>query len=141
MQDLHNRLQWRRGISPAAAVTDNTPFVSEILDTDGWGAAEFLWLSGSIADADVTFVVLMEESNASDMSGSNAVADEDLLGTESGAAPLFGSDNKGGKLGYAGSKRYIRVTITPSNNTGNIFLCGGWLQAFPQRPAASSQIV
>lgn len=141
MQNIHNFCEPRRGISPAAAVTDNTPFVSEILDLDGWDGAEFFTLLGSIADVDATFTFLMQESDASDMSGANDVADEDLLGTEVGAAPLFSSDNKVTKIGYVGAKRYVRVTITPAANTGNIFLTGMWLKMFPKRPSATDQIV
>lgn len=31
-RDLLNNLDGKRGISPAAAVTDNTPFVSQIMN-------------------------------------------------------------------------------------------------------------
>lgn len=140
MKDLHNNLLASRGISPGAATTDNTPYVSQILDTANGNGAEFVWLSGSIADADVTFTVLVEESNDSGMSGATAVADADLLGTEAGAAPLFGSDDKTGKIGYIGAKRYVRVTITPAANSGNIYLCGVWLQGGVRVAPKSTQI-
>lgn len=140
-RDLHNRMKVSTAIAPGAPVTDNTPFVSTILDTDGYLGNEFVWGAGSIADADVTFTLLFEESDASDMTGATAVADEDLLGTEAGAAPLFGSDNKCGKIGYVGGMRYLRVTITPANNTGNIYLSAKWIQAFPTPPSVTAQIV
>jgi hypothetical protein len=34
---------------------------------------------------------------------------------------LFGDDNETRKLGYVGNKRYVRLTITPANNTGDTF--------------------
>lgn len=44
----------------------------------------------------------------------------------------FGDDNECRKLGYTGSKRYIRATVTPANNAaGNIFLAGIWVQSHP----------
>ena len=122
MRDLYNKLDVRRGFSPAAAVTDNTAYVSEIIDMQGFSAMAFAILLGSIADADVTFVVLLEESVNADFSSQTAVADADMNGTEALAAPLFGSDDTVRKIGYHGSKRYVRLTITPAANSGDIFL-------------------
>lgn len=139
--DLHNRIKASRAISPTAAVTDNTPFVSQILDTDGYNSHEFIGLLGSVADADVTFTVLVEDGDAANLSDAAAVTDPNLLGTEAGAAPLFSDDNKTFKIGYQGSKRYVRVTITPANNTGNIFLAGIWVQGHPKRANQTTQVV
>jgi len=140
-RDLHNDIKWTNAEPPVAAVTGDTPFVSEILDTAEFFANEFLWLAGSIADTDVTFTLLVEESDDSGMSGATAVADADLLGTEASGKPLLSSDNKAGKIGYRGSKRYIRVTVTPSGNSGNIFFAAGWLQGFPRNGAQTTQVV
>lgn len=140
-RDLHNDIKWTNAEPPAAAVTDNTPYVSSILDTAEFFANEFCWLAGSIADTDVTFALLVEESDDSGMSGATAVADADLLGTEASGKPLLSSDNKAGKIGYRGSKRYIRVTVTPADNSGNIFFAAGWLQAFPRNGAQTTQVV
>lgn len=126
--DLHNRIKVSRGISPVAAVTNNTAFVSEIIDTAGALATEFVWLAGSIADVDVTFTLLVEHGDDSGLSDAAAVPDAQLLGTEASGAPLLGSDNQCGKIGYIGAKRYARVTITPASNTGNIYLAGAWIQ-------------
>lgn len=141
MRDLHNNIKASRGLSPVAAVTDNTAFTSEIIDTANFGSCEFVWIAGSIADADVTFTVLVEDGDNSDLSDNAAVDDAYLLGTESGAAPLLGSDNKVGKIGYVGPKRYVRVTITPATNTGDIYLAGVWLQGHPRVGPQSTQIV
>lgn len=140
-RDLHNDIKWTNAEPPVAAVTNNDPYVSGILDTAEFFANEFMWLAGSIADADVTFTLLVEESDDSAMSGATAVADSDLLGTEASGKPLLGSDNKAGKIGYVGSKRYIRATLTPADNTGNIFFAAGWLQGFPRNGAQTTQVV
>lgn len=126
--DLHNYIKASRGLSPVAATTDNTAYVSEIIDTAGALATEFVWLAGSIADADVTFTLLVEDGDDSGLSDNAAVADAQLLGTEANGKPLLSSDNKVGKIGYIGNKRYVRVTITPASNSGNIFLAGVWVQ-------------
>lgn len=53
------------------------------------------------------------------MSGANAVADADMIGTEALAGFQFDDDNEVRKLGYVGAKRYTRLTITPSGNGGD----------------------
>lgn len=127
--DLHNNIDPKRAISPAAAGTDNTAYVSQILDMQGAHAAELLILIGANTDANVTFTVLMEEGNVSNLSDAAAVADADLIGTEALAGFQFDDDNEIRKIGYKGSKRYIRATITPAgNDSGNIFLAAVWLR-------------
>ncbi|QEX18504.1 hypothetical protein FRZ44_38110 [Hypericibacter terrae] len=126
--DIHNDIKVSRAISPAAAVTDNTAFVSEILDTANFAANELLIATGSLADAGATFTVLLEESAADDMSGANSVADADLIGTEAAASFDQDDDDSTFKLGYRGNKRYIRATITPAGNAGNAFIAAMWVQ-------------
>lgn len=132
MRDLHNGIHVARAISPAAAVTDNTAWVSEILDRSGYQAAELLILTGSLADADAAFTVLIEEGDAANLSDAAAVADADLLGTEVLAGFAFADDNEVRKIGYVGGKRYLRATVTPANNTGNAFVAAVWLLGHPR---------
>ncbi len=119
MRDLMNNIDLKRGLSPAVAVTNNTAFVSQILDTRGLKSATFALLTGSLADTDATFTVLAEEGDAANLSDNTAIADGNLLGTEVLATPLFSSDNKVFKLGFIDTKRYIRVTITPAEECGS----------------------
>lgn len=138
LHELHNNIDVKRGISPAAAVTDNTAFVSQILDMQGVQAAEFLILCGSLADADATFTVLAEEGDQANLSDNTAIADGDLVGLETQASFDFSADNKVFKLGVkAGPKRYKRITITPANNTGNAFVAGVWITLPLLRPTAN----
>ena len=128
--DLFNNINFKRGLSPVAATTDNTAYVSQILDMQGLSGAVFAIITGSLADADATFAVTADESDASDLSGSNAVNAVDLLGTTTLAGFTFANDDSVFKLGFRNSgKRYKRVTITPSNNTGNAFINGVWITA------------
>lgn len=140
LQDLHNNIKASRGISPAAATTDNTAFVSQIVDTANFGSCEFIGIFGSVADADVTFTVLVEDGDDSGLSDNAAVADEYLLGVEA-MSLRYDSDNKTFKIGYIGPKRYVRVTITPANNSGNVFLAGVWVQGHPRVGPQSTQVV
>ena len=98
--------------------TDTTAAVGAIQDHRGSKSHTYVIHAGTLADDDATFTALLEESDASDMSGSNAVADEHMLGTEAGASFIFSGDNTVKTLGYIGYKRYTRLTITPAANTG-----------------------
>jgi hypothetical protein len=128
--DIMNDIDVKRALSPKAAVTDNTAYVSEILDMKGAHAAGLIILIGANTDTNATFTTLLEESDASDMTGATAVSDNDLIGTEALASfTAADDDNKVKKLGYIGSKRYIRATITPAgNDSGNHFVAAVWLR-------------
>ncbi|MCB2081367.1 MAG: hypothetical protein KDD76_01950 [Rickettsiales bacterium] len=81
MKDIHNNIKVSRAISPVS-VSDNTVQVSQIIDTQGFNALEFLIAIGSVADADATFTVLLEDGDDAALSDAAAVADAELLGTE-----------------------------------------------------------
>jgi hypothetical protein len=115
MNDLMSVIDVKRVISPVS-VADTTAQVGQIIDKKGFHGLTYLIATGSIADADATFTVLLEESDDSGMSGATAVADADLIGTEALAGFQFDDDNECRKLGYKGSKRYTRLTITPVAN-------------------------
>lgn len=115
MRDIYSGLKLVRAISPVSE-GGNTPLVSQIIDRQGYDSLMFAIATGSLADAGATFTVLLEESDASDMSGSNAVDDVDLNGTEAAASFTEADDDSTKKLGYVGSKRYTRLTITPAGN-------------------------
>jgi hypothetical protein len=140
MRDLHNIIHPSRGLSPVVADTDNTPYVSQILDTKGFDSAEFLILTGVNTDADATFTVLVEDGADSGLGDHAAVDDKFLLGTEALASfTAANDDNKVFKIGYIGPKRYVRVTITPAaNGAGNIYLAGVWLQGHPALAATAN---
>jgi len=121
MKDMTSIVDVKRVISPVS-VADTTAQVGQIIDRKGFHALTYLIATGSIADADATFTVLLEESDDSGMSGANAVADADLIGTEVLAGFQFDDDNECRKLGYKGSKRYTRLTITPVANASAALL-------------------
>lgn len=115
MRDLHNNIHVARAISPVS-VADNTAQVSQIIDRQGYQSLELLIATGSVADADATFVVLVEDGDDSGLSDAASVTDANLLGTEALAGFQFDDDNEVRKIGYIGDKRYVRLTVTPVNN-------------------------
>lgn len=136
MRDLISNIQVKRGLSPVS-VSDNTAQVSQIIDVQGYDSCSFIILTGSLADADVTFTVLLEEGDASNLSDAAAVADADMVSQTSGTAPetaaafTFAADDGVRKLGYIGKKRYVRLTITPANNASAAVLAVGVLLGHP----------
>ena len=115
MRDAFNNINPIRCISPVS-VADDTAEVGEIIDRQGFDSVTYVISTGTLADVDATFAILLEESDDSGMSGATAVTDSDLLGTEALAAFTFTNDDETRKLAYIGSKRFTRLTITPSAN-------------------------
>lgn len=125
-KDLHNNIDVKRAISPVSEA-GNTALVSQILDTRGYESVELVIATGSIADADATFTVLIEDGDNAALSDAAAVADTFLLGTEAQAGFQFDDDNECRKIGYVGGKRYVRATITPANNASAALISAVWL--------------
>lgn len=128
-KDLHNN------ITPAVAVniqtiSSNTTVTGNVVDLAGYQGCEFIFVTGSITDGDYTV-----EITECDTSGGTytAVADADLLGTEAAASTTDNDDdNEYGKIGYIGSKRYVKATITSTNVTTGATVGMVALKGFPQ---------
>lgn len=102
-------------------ISSNTTTNGDIIDTQGFEAVTFVFQTGTVTDGDYT--VLLEESDDSGFTTSNAVADSDLIGTEAGASfTLDTDDNKVSKLGYNGNKRYLRASIVSTNTSSGATL-------------------
>jgi hypothetical protein len=124
MRDFMNRLDMRRAVSPAVAGTDNTAIVSQIIDTAGYEGLVFAINIGANTDANATFAVTMDHGDQPNLSDAAAVPANKITGSLALAGfTAANDDNKLRKVGYVGSKRYVRLTITPTgNDAGNIFV-------------------
>jgi hypothetical protein len=122
MRDFANHIELRRAISPAAATADNTALVSQIIDRSGFEKLAFAILVGGLADADATFAVKVEHGDEADLSDAADVPATNLTGTTASAGFTFADDDKVRKIGYVGSKAYVRLTVTPTGNAGNAFI-------------------
>ena len=116
MRDMMNNIHPVPLIAPVAARTDNTAIVSAIIDTLGYGSCTLVLVTGTNTDANATFGVLVEDGDAANLSDAAAVPDTQLLGTEALAGFTAADDGKTRKVGYAGFKRYVRLTVTPAGN-------------------------
>jgi hypothetical protein len=132
MRDQMNDLHILSAISPVAARTDNTAIASSIIDRRGYESLTFGILVGTNTDADATFAVTMTHGDDSGLSDSAAVPTAQILGTLALAGYNFADDAESRKVGYLGTKRYVRLTITPSgNDSGNIFLAAAAILGNP----------
>lgn len=124
MRDNISNIQVKRAISPVSGAASDAAQVSQIIDRQGYDSLAFLIATGTISDADATFTVLVQDGDDSGLSDAAAVADSELVSQTDGTAPetaaafSFSSDDQVRKIGYLGIKRYVRLTLTPANNTG-----------------------
>lgn len=136
MRDAIFQTQVKRVLSPVS-VSDTTAQVGQIIDHQGYDGAAYVILTGSIADADATFTVLLEEGDVANLSDAAAVADADMVSQTNGTAPetaaafQFDDDNEVRKLAYIGSKRYTRLTITPVANASAAVLAACCVLRYP----------
>ncbi len=132
MRDLFSHINPKPALSPVQQA-DDTPYVGEIIDRQGFESLLYIILVGAVVDTDATFVVLLEHGDDSGLSDAAAVPDSDLNGTELLATFLFSDDDVVRKLGYVGNKRYTRLTITPTGNGSALSLGAVALQGNPHQ--------
>lgn len=140
MRDLLNNIEVRRAISPLNQGGGNTAVQSQIIDTRGFGSLTFLIATGNLADADATFAVSLQHGDASDLSDAVTVPAEELIGTTTAAGFTSANDDSVRKIGYGGTKRYVRLVITPSNNDSGsaTFLSAVAVLGHPERAPTSN---
>lgn len=98
-------------------VSDNTAQVGPIIDLQAYASCHFAIAIGTLADSDATFDVKLDEGDDSSLSDASEVTSANsLVGTKSDFD--FDDDDSAIHFGYRGSKRYVRLTITPSGNSG-----------------------
>jgi hypothetical protein len=117
-RDIHNNIKVLPAIDPAAIRTGNAVTTGATIDTAGFEAVEFAIQSGAVTDGQ--FAISVEEGDQANMSDAAAVAAGDLIG----AAPviLATEDSVVEKVGYRGTKRYVRVKATQSGATTGGFI-------------------
>lgn len=119
MRDLANNLVVKQAIAPLT-ITDDTGFTGLIIDRDGFDSVMFAITLGTLADAGMTGTVTVQEGDDSGLSDAASVATADLTISANDftfKVNLFQTDdNKTLKVGYVGTKRYLRVNVAVSGN-------------------------
>lgn len=106
---------------PNTAIAGNGTTAGNVIDTLGFESLTFLIVGGTLTDG--TYTPLINHSDASNMSGEEAVSDDFLIGTEAEAAlAAADDDNNVKRIGYAGKKRYVTCDIvaTGVSSGGNV---------------------
>lgn len=131
MRDLRSNLACDRCISPVD-VTDNTAETGQIIDLQGYDGCLIVFGAGTIDDGGAEFTPLLQEGDASDLSDASSVADADMV-PSSGAETAFiqSDDDEVYCISYIGSKRYIRLTITPTNNAASAPIAAFYIRGLP----------
>ena len=121
-RDLHNNISVRISHAPQS-VSTNTALVGAIIDRMGGPSGpmetlEFLIASGTIASGSAVFTATLEHGDSPTLADTVAITDPSslLLGTLAGASFTFASPSSTFRFGYVGGKRYVRLTITTTNN-------------------------
>ena len=115
--DLKNNVTVSSGFDPQA-LSSTTDIVGNIIDMQGFDSLTFVLQTDAIAASNLAAVLLIEEDDASNLASASAVADADLLGTEADTAITQATASASLSIGYTGSKRYVRPTLTVTTNDG-----------------------
>lgn len=110
--DLHTLVKGLLALAVQDITTDTTT-VGEIIDTAGFESLEYLIHSGTITDG--TYALLLEESDASNMSGAAAVSADDTLGALTGF--VAANDDEIRRVGSIGKLRFQRLSIVSASTT------------------------
>lgn len=111
MKDMFSNVDEVLAIAPQAVGTTGAANgkTSSAIDLKGFGGITFIAARGVSAAATDTVNVVITEANATGDTFTSA-ADADLRGTEAGAV-LLGSAGKASRIGYVGSKRYVKIKL------------------------------
>ena len=116
MRDQMNLIHPVTAVKPQTQTNADTAIVGPIIDRSGYESVTLVMLLGTMTDANVVGVVTLEHGDDSGLSDSAVPAAADLVGTLALMNFQYDDDIECRKIGYVGSKRYIRATITPTGN-------------------------
>jgi hypothetical protein len=119
-REMESNIKAQVALAPQAITSDATTN-GEWIDTAGYDSLTFLLATGALTDGDYTPVI--EEADAADYSDAAAVADAGLTKTEASAAFTADGDDKAtSKIGYIGSKRYVRLSVVSTGTTSGALI-------------------
>ena len=125
-RDLKNEIKIVNALN-IASITTNTTTAGVEVDTQGFESVTIEVITGARTDGTVT-PLLQESDVAGSYSGS--VADEDLIGLEADAA--LSVLNSRSRFGYAGKKRYVRLSLVSTSVTTGLTAGGSAILGNPK---------
>jgi hypothetical protein len=137
-RDLHNSLKVSPSHNPQAVLSGNATTNGAIIDTQGFESLEFSIQSGVITDG--TFTPNVQEGNDPALADAATVVAGDLLGTIAGATFAATDDNVTKKIGYKGSKRYVRLQLIGAGQTTGGFIASTAVQGSGRNAAGGALV-
>lgn len=129
MKDMINNVDYQKSIKPqnVTATTNGTG-----VDLQGYHGAMVVFDlgDGDFASADEVYTPKIQESDDDATYTDVAAADQDGTLT---AADAEAEDDAIQKVGYKGTKRYIRAVMTVAGTTPSIQMSAGILRGFPRK--------
>lgn len=116
VKDLHNQIDKRIALN-VQAISTNTTTDGNIIDTQGFKSVEFLYFTGAYTDG--SYSLLITEGDASNLSDGTSTGNSDVL-TETTLAITAANTVK--KIGYIGTKRYLRFRCVSTSVTSGATL-------------------
>jgi hypothetical protein len=120
--DTRNDAEYGMGLS--ATLSGTTKAEGDWIDMQGWQSVTFSVGTGTVTDAGTAsgFSFQVEEGDDTTDAGATAVADADLVGSESDLTVTSDTDDDKmiGSIGYIGSKRYVRMTAVGTTGTNAV---------------------
>ena len=117
-RDLYSNITVTPAFLPQA-LSGTTNITGTVIDTKGYNSLVFILYTDAIAAGDVNAILSIEDDTAADGSSSTAVADGFLIGTEALTQIGVGAvGNQAKRIGYKGSKRYVRCDLVVTGNGG-----------------------
>lgn len=102
-------------------LSGTTPASTAWFDTLGFDAVTLFMLNNTVTDAGTAsgFSVVIQESDSTAAASATTVAAKDLQGAASDLTVTLDTadDVLAGGIGYKGSKRYVRATVTGTTGT------------------------
>lgn len=134
--DIHNNVKVLATVKPVAVGTSGIGGgqLSSAIDRKGYGSVEFVYQSGGSASAADTITPVVYESDSS-TTGFTSVAAADLQGSET-ALTLTTAAGKVGKVGYKGSKRYLKIRLY-GTGTATALVAGSVVLSTPEAAPVS----
>src|SRR5258708_3112479 len=104
------------GEIPFCQIQTFTPFRASKANRDAscFESVPLVFARGALTDANGPFALPLDPGDDPALADTSAPAAQDLVGTLALASFTFADDGESRKIGYVGSKRYVRATITPA---------------------------
>lgn len=119
MNEQFSSVNPKNAISPQAS-SNNSALVGNIIDVQGYGAIVYAIAIGALY-AGSSFTALLEHGDQANLSDAATVT-VGLQGTAALAGFAAANANSTTKIGAVCSKRYSRLTITPSANGATSYI-------------------